>query len=679
MSQDKRDKNNTDRAQDSAKADDQSRSNGSKTSEASSSSAAQASTSDAGKRARSAADSAQPRDTSSSSGAGNKNATDKHEAKPGPTGGESSKPDAAPRREAGSGNTGNASAGRSQSDKSQPGKNQSDKNPPDKSRPSASASSSANKPVGTPGAAAGGGADKRVDSGNAAAASSNTPTSSTSATSAGKSSGSGAAGKGSPASAGTKPRPSASNTSSESSGATGKSSTTSSAAPGTSAGGASGGGRSGASRPGQPEKDGRRRSVGLVVAVIALIVAILAAAFSGYLWYRGQQRLTDLDSRIDTVKTSLHHDVHGVVMPKLSQVRHRMQKLSQQTDQLSQQTHELSQRTDQLSQTLNQRQQHIAQLQQTIQHVQAQNKQLSDQLGGNHERFVEQRIALLLEAANQRLQVEHDPKGAAQALSLADQAIQNSGDQALHPVRAKIADEMAAIKALPNPDIEGLSLKLSNMIQQIPKLPLKSNVPSHYQPSSSKAGSATSGGKSGQTDDSMEFAGIKLAKKWHQFVNSVGNALSRMVTIRHANGTENAPALMAPEQSYFLVQNLQLQLRTARLALLGRNAQTYDEALAEARDWIQKYFDTSDSAVSSVLDDLSQLSQVKLKWQAPDLSSSLNTLHQIMNRDQNSGSGSSSAGGGQPNPSGSSSDGGHNKTQDKPNSDAGGANAAEGS
>ncbi|MGN8159105.1 uroporphyrinogen-III C-methyltransferase, partial [Salinisphaera sp. SWV1] len=455
---------------------------------------------------------------------------------------------------------------------------------------------------------------------------------------------------------GASPRSGAPGTRSAATSGSGRNATASSGSTG-SAAASTAGGKQG-SGPGGTKRDGKRRNIGLVVAVVALIIAILAAASSGYLWYHGQQRIGDLDSRINTVDNSLQHNVQKVIMPKLSDMHDRLQKFSQ--------------RTDQLSQKLDQRQQQIAQLQQTIQHVQAQNKQLSDQLGGDHSRFVDQRIALLLEAANQRLQIEHDPKGAARALSLADDAIQRSGDPELHPVRAKIASEKAALKALPNPDIEGLSLKLSNAIKQVPKLPLKSHVPSHYQPQPGHGGAASAGAQGGDSGDTLEFAGIKLARMWHQFVDSAGNALSQMVTIRHANGTENAPALMAPDQSYFLVQNLQLQLRTARLALLGGDAQTYHDALSQARDWIRKYFDTSDSSVSAVLDDLSQLSQVKLNWQAPDLSSSLKALRRIMAHDRNnesSGNGASPAGGsasGQSGSAGSSDSGAAQPGQAEP-------------
>lgn len=428
---------------------------------------------------------------------------------------------------------------------------------------------------------------------------------------------------------------------------------------------ASGSGGGGARPTSSGSGGGGRRSpgIGLIVAVVALILALIAAAATGYLWYQGQQRIADLDSRVNTVEKGMQHNVQKVVMPKLSDMHDRMGQFSQ--------------RVDRLSQALDQRQQQIKKLRQSIRHVRHQNTQLSDQLGGNHERFVEQRIALLLEAANQRLQIAHDPKGAAQALKLADQAIARSGDPELHPVRAQIANEMAALKALPNPDIEGLSLKLSNDIEQIPKLPLKTNVPStyHSRPQPGDGSGAEQNDSSGS--GSGEFAGIKLAKKWHQFLDSVGNALSRMVTIRRANGTENAPALMAPDQSFFLVQNLQLQLRSARLALLNGNAQTYQHALSGSRDWINKYFDTDDSAVSGVLDDLSELSHVKIDWQAPDLSGGLKTLHRIMDRNENGqGAGSDASSGGH---SDTQSESDNAKKKAPANDDTGNAGSAESS
>ncbi|AWN14820.1 uroporphyrinogen-III C-methyltransferase [Salinisphaera sp. LB1] len=587
MTQDKRDKNDADRAQSSAKPEDNSQSSGSKPSEA------------APKTASAAGDKPATDNKAAPSDAGR----GQSEAGSGASGGESNKP-------GGQGAPGQKSA----------------------SSPGAGAGASASaKPSGGAKETAKTGGDSRQDADRGKAKSTSAGSTAT-AGSGTKSSGA--------ASAGASPRSGAPGTRGGATSGSGRNAAASSGGAGRGAASTAGGTRG----PGGTKRDGKRRNIGLLLAVFALIIAIVAAACTGYLWYRGQQRIGDLDSRINTVDNSLQHNVQKVIMPKLSDMH---DKLSDMHDRL----HKFSQRTDQLSQKLDQRQQQIAQLQQTIQHVQAQNKQLSNQLGGDHSRFVDQRIALLLEAANQRLQIEHDPKGAARALSLADDAIQRSGDPELHPVRAQIASEKAALKALPNPDIEGLSLKLSNAIQQVPKLPLKSHVPSHYQPKSGHGGAASAGaqgGKGGDNGGTLEFAGIKLARMWHQFVDSAGNALSRMVTIRHANGTENAPALMAPDQSYFLVQNLQLQLRTARLALLGGNAQTYHDALSQARDWIRKYFDTSDSSVSAVLNDLSQLSQVKLNWQAPDLSSSLKTLRRIMARDQNNqnnGNGASSAGG----------------------------------
>lgn len=358
----------------------------------------------------------------------------------------------------------------------------------------------------------------------------------------------------------------------------------------------------------------QRRSITLVVAVIALIIAIVAAIAVGVLWYRGQQRVADLGSRIGTVEKGLQNSVQKVVKPKLSNMDGRID--------------DLSGKVDKLGQKESHREQQLTELKQAIKNVQSRTTQLSDQLGGNHERFVEQRISLLLEAANQRLQINHDPQSAARALTLADQAIRRAGDPALHPVRKKIVAEISKLKSLPNPDVEGLSLHLEDLIDRVPKMPLANDIPSSYQPSSKSE--AEGGSKGSSHDNGWEIAGVELAKGWQHFLDSAGNALSQMVTIRRADDTEQAPPLMPPKQSYFLTQNLQLQLRTARLALLGGHAETYHNAISQADDWIKQYFDTDDAVVSSALSELDDLSQVKFARQAPGISDSLDTLRRIM-------------------------------------------------
>jgi uroporphyrin-3 C-methyltransferase len=52
-------------------------------------------------------------------------------------------------------------------------------------------------------------------------------------------------------------------------------------------------------------------------------------------------------------------------------------------------------------------------------------------------------------------------------------------------------------------------------------------------------------------------------------------------------------ALLSPEQSFFLRENLKLRLLNARLALLSRQTDSVRADLASAGAWLGKYFDPS--------------------------------------------------------------------------------------
>lgn len=349
-----------------------------------------------------------------------------------------------------------------------------------------------------------------------------------------------------------------------------------------------------------------------MIAIAALIVAVIAILLSVFVGYQGRQQLKDMNSQVESF--SKGHD------SSLSDIRG--------------QTHQLDSRTSDLSDSVGRTQDDMTDLKDQVDHLQVQQRQMSDQLGGNPERFVEQRIELLLEAANQQIQIAADPEAATRALELADTAIKNSDNPELHPVRDRIADELGDLKALPHPDIDGLALKLAKAIRQIPDLPLKSDVPSSYAPDTDEEdkGGGDAVHSESKDNDGAQGKTDQLKAKWQQLVDSVRTGLSRMITVRRANGTADEPALMAPDQSHFLVQNIQLQLRTARLALINGNEQTYQDALDEARGWIKQYFDDKSSRVTGLLSDLSDLSDVELAWEAPDLSGSLKKLRQIMAR-----------------------------------------------
>lgn len=376
---------------------------------------------------------------------------------------------------------------------------------------------------------------------------------------------------------------------------------------------------------------------GTLIAVVALIVAIAALIGAGWLWYRGEQKLAALDSRVQTVEQGIQSSVQEVVMPRLSKFDQRLQSLSSDLESVQQNSQQQADR--------------LGGMQKSLQDAQSQTAQLADRLEGNAQRWDVNQIEALLRAANQRLQLFEDPAGARQALQFASDAIGRKGDPRLFEIRSEIVNEIAALRALPQPDIEGLALDLAAMVKQVPDLPLASTVPGAYSQSGDASGGEPGGdGQANQqanqqadsaaeqsTDSdgtTLDNVKSKLTQGWGQFQSSVGEALSGMMTIRRSDGTQSA--LLPPDQVFFLSQNLQLELRAARLALLEGDTDSYRESLGAARQWLDDYYDTGASQVSSMRERLDQISNVKLDWDAPDISQSLSMLRDRMRQDGSS-------------------------------------------
>jgi len=104
--------------------------------------------------------------------------------------------------------------------------------------------------------------------------------------------------------------------------------------------------------------------------------------------------------------------------------------------------------------------------------------------------------------------------------------------------------------------------------------------------------------------------------------------LRNLVVIRHVE--EKRRALLAPDQDYFVYQNLRLELESARLSLLRRDTENLHASVASLQEWLKEYFDKNDPAVVNVMATLQQLSSIDLEPPVPDISSSLESLRAYM-------------------------------------------------
>lgn len=211
-------------------------------------------------------------------------------------------------------------------------------------------------------------------------------------------------------------------------------------------------------------------------------------------------------------------------------------------------------------------------------------------------------IQYLLRIANHRLLMERDAAGALTLLQAADAVLQQLDDFSLHEVRARLADEIAALESLEGIDLEGVFLRLETAKRDLDTLPLK--VPEYIE-----AGPA----------EPPQDTGPLAALQGH---------LDRYLRFRRFEGA--VKPLLAPEEAVYLALNLRLMLERAQMAALRGEQLMFEESINTALDWIEAYLDTSERPAQRLIRELEALTEVQLEQPLPDISGSLNALQDVL-------------------------------------------------
>lgn len=217
----------------------------------------------------------------------------------------------------------------------------------------------------------------------------------------------------------------------------------------------------------------------------------------------------------------------------------------------------------------------------------------------------------LLNIANQKLHLVGDVKSVLAAMEAADQRLHESADPAVFKVREALAGEIAALRAMPAPDVVGLSARLVSLEKKVPGLPL---ILPHA-------------GTIKEHERLKEKASDQTPEEPDDALDSTLRGIKDLVTLRRTD--RPIEAVLTPEQAEALRQMLLLKLETTRAALLRNDEQLYRDCLATAIDWVGEHFDTSASETRAMLDELRALSQRSLGVAYPDISQSMIMLQNI--------------------------------------------------
>jgi uroporphyrin-3 C-methyltransferase len=234
---------------------------------------------------------------------------------------------------------------------------------------------------------------------------------------------------------------------------------------------------------------------------------------------------------------------------------------------------------------------------------------LYQDLARNRDEWVLAEIEQSVTLAAQQLQLAGNVQGAVLALQSADARLTGNNRPQFIGLRKVLARDLDRLRALPQVDLAGMSLRLENVIAAIDTLPLAVDVRPHEDRAASPPG---------------EEHGVASLAFWRQLGAQFWAELRSLVRIQRFDREE--PALLAPGQAFFLRENVKLRLLSARLALLGRDQWTFRSELQYAENWIGRYFDSRQKSVQNSMTTLSQLSAAEISIDLPNLNDSLSAI-----------------------------------------------------
>lgn len=175
-------------------------------------------------------------------------------------------------------------------------------------------------------------------------------------------------------------------------------------------------------------------------------------------------------------------------------------------------------------------------------------------------------------------------------LRQSDERLARYNQPRLEGVRRAVARDLDRVRSVGVADISSLSIKLDEVVRMVDELPLLASAAPR---AAARAGAPASAAGSAPAAASAVRAGLALPAAWTegwedlaQRVWAEARSLIRVTRIDHPDAM-----LLAPEQAFFLKENLKLRLLNARLALLSRQFATAQADLAIAQAALERYYD----------------------------------------------------------------------------------------
>jgi uroporphyrin-III C-methyltransferase len=192
-----------------------------------------------------------------------------------------------------------------------------------------------------------------------------------------------------------------------------------------------------------------------------------------------------------------------------------------------------------------------------------------------------------LRVAQQQAQLTGSAEPLLSALRSADQRLERAGQPRLSRARAAIARDIDRIRGASVADIPGALLKLDELARVVDELPLANAVGPQPAPAAVRRKPAPP------------------PQWWERVLADLREEARGLLRVSRIDQPD--AVLLAPEQSFFVRENLKLKLLNARLGLLARQTDGARADVASSAQAVRKYFDGSSRRTQAALALLQQV------------------------------------------------------------------------
>lgn len=207
------------------------------------------------------------------------------------------------------------------------------------------------------------------------------------------------------------------------------------------------------------------------------------------------------------------------------------------------------------------------------------------------------------------------------ALRQADERLARYQQPRMDRVRRAVLQDLDRVKAAGTVEVQTLAIRIDETVRAVDDLPLLAAIDRRgaqrdvaAKPAGDRASDKGSTAPSSVAVGASQGAsaagagGVQwMDGKWRSLLQQVWTEVRDLVRVTRVESPE--AALLAPEQAFFLRENLKLRLLNARLALLSRQFDTVQADLRDAQSTLDRYFDKGSRRVELAREQLRLVAQ----------------------------------------------------------------------